>query len=89
MIKYYLTVLTIDLLQTDNTDSKACDKVVQSYKRNRKNFLQNKSKTKVEMITRQIQTRKNKIQNMLTVLSNIRAGKKPTKPTYDTNKFIE
>ena len=28
LIEYYLTALTIDLFQADNTDSKACEKVI-------------------------------------------------------------
>ena len=28
LIEYYLTALTIDLFQADNTDSKTCEKVI-------------------------------------------------------------
>ena len=70
----------IDLLQTNNADRKACGKVVQSYKRTIKIAFKIYSKPKKGQLPDKSK-HANKIQNILPVLWNRRAGNKPTKPT--------
>ena len=71
----------IDLFQTDNADSKAFVKVVQSYKRTAKIAFKIYPKPKQRWLREKLEYRQAKSKIMFTVLWNIKDVNKPTKPT--------